>query len=577
MTPTPAAPSGSAPRRVGRSAHLARLLALAGLCAVLSPEALAATAGCAYQRIDVDKYGHQDLVNPPSISSRNGALETVLATRYTDPATTRIAGCPVTLRTYNGQLVGPTLRVKPGDVMDIQLQNQLPLETPNQVAAQFQQEAQNAFLATQPASFNTTNLHTHGLHVSPTGNSDNVLLAIAPGSSFPYEIKLPANHTRGSYWYHAHTHGSTSIQVGSGMAGALIVEDDEAKIPAALREANKREKVMVFQTILYDTDGRLDDITALFPSPSKAAQCLQPANRKTWNCSLRRVTINGQIVPRIRMRPGEVQRWRMIDTAFRESFNIALEGHALHEIALDGIYLGRIDTWPADTTTGIELQPGYRSDVLVKASAKRGTYKLLDLGTPLGRAISNVAEPRNVLAEVIVEGDPIDMKLPTQAEMAPLAPFPGVDLTTSADQVQQVAFKLGQDVQGQKNYFQVNYQAFSHTHVRQVQLNDTDLWSVSTVGDPPGVPNGIPPAPHVFHIHVNPFQVQQARPDGKNALVWKDTVLIPAGNVVDLYTRYLDYIGKFVMHCHILDHEDLGMMEVVEVVDAANGVTTGHH
>jgi FtsP/CotA-like multicopper oxidase with cupredoxin domain len=94
------------------------------------------------------------------------------------------------------------------------------------------------------------------------------------------------------------------------------------------------------------------------------------------------------------------------------------------------------------------------------------------------------------------------------------------------------------------------------------------------VGDPSGVPNcgsnkncgPIPPLPHVFHIHVNPFQVTRADPQGKNEVVWKDTVLVPAGKTINIFTRYLDYIGKFVMHCHILDHEDLGMMELVEVV-----------
>jgi FtsP/CotA-like multicopper oxidase with cupredoxin domain len=100
---------------------------------------------------------------------------------------------------------------------------------------------------------------------------------------------------------------------------------------------------------------------------------------------------------------------------------------------------------------------------------------------------------------------------------------------------------------------------------------------LSTIGDPLGVPNcgddkncgPIQAKPHVFHIHVNPFQVTRQDPQGKDELVWKDTVLVPPGQTVNMFTRYLDYIGKFVMHCHILDHEDLGMMELVEVVGEA--------
>src|SRR5262249_35020417 len=153
-----------------------------------------------------------------------------------------------------------------------------------------------------------------GLHVSPVGNSDNVLLAIAPQSKFPFEIKVPSNHPSGAFWYHAHAHGSTSIQVGSGMAGGRVIEDQPGKVSPALRAANEREKVLVIQTILYNTDGELNDITKLFPSPSPC-----PAGDGTWVCSKRRVTINGQIVPIIKMQPGEVQRWRVIDTSFRES------------------------------------------------------------------------------------------------------------------------------------------------------------------------------------------------------------------------------------------------------------------
>lgn len=94
--------------------------------------------------------------------------------------------------------------------------------------------------------------------------------------------------------------------------------------------------------------------------------------------------------------------------------------------------------------------------------------------------------------------------------------------------------------------------------------------NLTTVGDPPCAPRGgqgsIPALPHVFHIHINPFQATRLDPSGKPEVVWKDTVLVPPASNVQIFTQYLDYIGQFVMHCHILDHEDLGMMEVIEVV-----------
>ena len=536
------------------------ILAVTVLAAMGISGARADKPGCEYRDIDVSRYGEKPFHNPPEIVASNGGLKTELVAQYTDPSTVSIAGCGVTLRTYGGRLVGPTLRAKPGDVLDILLANRLPVESPDQVAQQFEQERSNAHLSVVPASFNTTNLHTHGLHVSPAGNSDNVLLSILPQTSFPYEIKVPSNHPAGSFWYHAHTHGSTSIQVGSGMAGALILDDDPSKIPPALREANKGEKVMLFQTILYDTNGELNQISALFPDP---ASCPAQHNPGTWKCSKRQITINGDLRPVITMRPGEVQRWRLIDTGFRASLAIRLEGHALQEIALDGLYLGRVDTWPAGQT--IELQPGYRSDVLVQASKTPGRYRLINGALPAARALRGTAQPEEVLAIVEVQGEPVDMALPTSEEMSGLAPFPNVDLKATAVGVQQVAFKLGQDVPGQRNYFQINYEAFDPNHSRKVVLNAIEQWSLSTVGDPTEN-NGIPALPHVFHIHVNPFQVDRQGPSGTRETVWKDTILVPPGGQLNVYTQYKDYIGAFVMHCHILDHEDLGMMEVVEVV-----------
>jgi FtsP/CotA-like multicopper oxidase with cupredoxin domain len=544
----------------------ARPWVLAGLCVLTSSYAYpvwADKSGCEYKPIPVGL--GPNFQNPPEITSHGGVLKSNLVVQYTDPSITSLASCSLYLRSYNGQLVGPTFRARPGDVLNIDLDNRLPFETSSRVQAQFEQESRKAHLGIFGAEFNVTNLHTHGLHVSPSGNSDNVLLNIPPQTSFPYEIRVPKDHPSGTFWYHAHAHGSTSIQVGSGMAGALILEDDPARIPTALREANKGEKILLLQTILYDRNGELEQIAALLPSPKDPSNCSLLGNADTWLCSGRPVTINGQIMPRITMRPGEVQRWRMIDTAFRQSFLLRLEGHRLHEIALDGLYLGHIDTWQQ-----IELQPGYRSDVLVQASQTPGTYKLVNGAPPAIRTISAVAQPpEEVIAFVVVEGEPVDMTLPTNDEMSALAPFPGVDLRQSADGVQEAVFKLGSNRAHSKFNFQINYQAFEHDRVRKVELNTTDQWSLTTVGDPPEN-NGVPPLPHVFHIHVNPFQMVRKGPSGADELVWKDTVLVPSGERVDVYTRYLDYIGQFVLHCHILDHEDLGMMEVVEVVNSGD-------
>jgi FtsP/CotA-like multicopper oxidase with cupredoxin domain len=551
-----------------------------------TPSTAPADDPCAFAPIDVAKYGHQELANPPEISSRAGGLKTKLRLAYTEKAKTQIAGCPVRLRTYNQRLVGPTLRVKPGHDLDIALVNDLPKESRAQVKADRDQEGRVAHVATVPHSFNTTNLHTHGLHVSPRGNSDNVLLEVPPKTTQPYHVEIPEDHAPGTFWYHAHGHGSTAIQVASGAAGTIVIEDDPDQIPPALAAANEREKVMLFQTILYDTDGEAETFAAFFPDQPGAhsTDCEEGKPTCRWNASHRMTTINGQIVPTIHMRPGEVQRWRMVGGAFHEGIELRLEEHELHEIALDGLYLGRVDTWSDDQT--VELQPGYRSDVLVQAGPE-GTYELLDMGSSPPDSLRGEGEDRQVVAEVVVEGDPMDMELPTDEEMAPLAPFGDLDLREKAEGIQVAQFKVGSDELAaspspspsplpsgspspiSKLYFHINYEAFDPQRVRKLALGTVDAWSLSTVGDPPGLGAGFTPGVHVFHIHVNPFQYEREGPDGPE-LVWKDTVVIPKTATPDdplnVYTKYTDYTGKFVIHCHILDHEDLGMMQVVKVV-----------
>ena len=567
---------------------------------------------CAYKPIDIDNpaYAGQPFQNPPMLYSKNGVLTTKLEVKFTDPSKVKIAGCGVKLRSFNGALGGPTLRLKPGDTLRLLLDNQLPTETPQEIARQFQDEAGVAHIIAKPHSFNTTNMHYHGLHVSPSSKvvdgkviaSDDVLIAVAPGEQQQYEVAIPKDHPTGTFWYHPHAHGSTAVQVGSGMAGALIIDDDPKVLPKSLAQASspEHEKIMVFESILYNTHGEVTTIASFFPSPNPPTPeaCAKPGEDGTWECSHRLTTINGQIVPIITMRPGEVQRWRMVDGGFRESIELQLDNHPLHEIALDGIYTGQIDDW-GTATRALDLEPGYRSDVLVQAqpcTPQNPTHReqvaaFLLKSSPAqalppiggcvfglwnrpvaGKALRGIQQREGLLAIVEVKGDPVtDMSLPTVAEMTALRATVNLtvgDISGQATGVQQVVYKLGQDPKGAKNYFQVNYGSYDPDNVRRLQLGKTEQWNITTIGDPANI-NGIPPLPHVFHIHVNPFQYTRIGSGGQPELVYKDTLFIPAGdgeNSINVYTTYTDFTGQFVMHCHILDHEDLGMMEVDEVV-----------
>src|SRR5262245_5404117 len=245
------------------------------------------------------------LVEPEIRRSVGGELRTTLQVRYSYQD---VGGYRLYVRTYDGGIPGATLRARPGDVLRIKLINDLP---PDRDA---QPRDHNL-----PHHYNVTNLHTHGLHVSPSGIADNVLRDMEPGRSYEIEVPIPADHPAGTYWYHPHKHGSANVQLASGMAGALILEGDFAEVPEI---AQARDRVLLLQHLAFDRFGTVEGFETVWPMDAA-----------------RLMTINGQLAPTITMRPGEVQRWRFIHGGFHDYNPLALDGHLLHAIAMDGIPL----------------------------------------------------------------------------------------------------------------------------------------------------------------------------------------------------------------------------------------------
>lgn len=496
---------------------------------------------------------------PEVIRSVNGKLTAVL---NVTKAMNKIGADPVYLRNYNGKLTGPTLRCKPGDTLAITLQNQLA------------PEAYDPGAMDTLHGFNTTNLHTHGLHVSPSGNSDNVLLQVEPGASQKYEIAIPKDHPCGTFWYHAHLHGSTAANVGSGMSGALIIEGGIDEIPEI---AQAEDRVLVLQQIPYVNN----DSKAVCPEIPKEedlkvgvveaeyADC--SFGPGTWDKLGRYTTINGVKLPVIKMRPGSIERWRLVDSAVREVIQPELVRHekshpdaparlTLHEIAVDGLPLGRV----ADRSV-LELWPGYRSDVLVQAPMVEGAqYMLRDTRVPAKGA--SFPEDRRYLALVVVEGEPRPMKLPTDAQLAGFR-LPSIDPKQVTGR--EVA-AYGIIPKGNGVAFTVDRTSFGNDEARQITLGEVHEWTLISR-------NNVGPVSHPFHIHVNPFEIfsmvnaqgeEQLDRDPKTGAVlpvWRDTIILHEGWKVSCRTRYTDFDGVYVQHCHILDHEDQGMMELIEI------------
>ena len=243
----------------------------------------------------------------------------------------------VNLRSYigarvdpNAPYVAPTIEVQPGDTVRVLLHNKLKAD-PSCI--------ENGRDPDKPHCFNGTNLHSHGLWVSPTGNSDNVLLSINPGVDFEYEYNIPPDHPAGTFWYHPHRHGSTALQVSSGMAGALIVRADRPPTPDANGDIDTllknrdgtplAERVLVLQQIQYacldaagnikvqkekDKDGK-EQIVAWVCDRGDVGviEFYEDANKngfgpRSWGESDRYTSINGLVLPTFRAKRGVIER-----------------------------------------------------------------------------------------------------------------------------------------------------------------------------------------------------------------------------------------------------------------------------
>ena len=402
-----------------------------------------------------------------------------------------------------------------------------------------------------------TNLHTHGLHVSPKGStdpsqiqSDYVFIAISPATqTVSYRFDIPNDHAPGTHWLHAHLHGSTSPQVRNGMAGALILK---GKLDQVLAHqygiTGNREKIMILQQMSTDK--------------KQKPLCGKAANGDDITTS-----INGQCLPIITVNAGDIQRWRFIHAGIDATVNLALEQangskQDLYEFARDGITMDGIQV-----QQNIVLQPGYRSDVLVKIP-ECPTYPcerfLVDDSSDATFSLMGEDEPHNQIAKVIIQkGSGKAMTMPPSKLFTNPYPFicdPAKFQECSKSlKVEKVWFAnvpKDPDNPDAGTYKTVNDGVFPDTPTKHLKLNDSNTWKL-WVGEKQDST-----ASHPFHIHVNPFQLI----DNNGFSYWKDTLLVSGSdnkgesNAITVLSRYETFDGEFVLHCHNLDHEDQGMM-----------------
>jgi FtsP/CotA-like multicopper oxidase with cupredoxin domain len=460
-----------------------------------------------------------DLAEPRVIASIGGVL-TATITASTNPALVggRLARQPVT---YDGTLPGPTLWAHPGDMIDLTFVNKIV----------FDQAGTKPGYGRPPRVANMANLHYHGMHVSPLGEADNMLIMVSPRGTQHYGFQVPLDHPGGLFWYHDHVHGLVANHVSRGAAGMLYIANAYTE---RVSQLGIRQRLMLLQQAYFDEgietligdDGARDD-------PDRTLS-----------------VINGQLMPEIHMRPGEVQVWSLCNGSASAFYQLRAAGHTFDVIAIDGIPL-RAPGLPAQDR--LVLASGNRCEVVVRASTTPGRY------TMSYDAYNQGVDtwPQKDIATIVVAGAPwngpahpgVDTSRPMEDLSALVVP---------AERRRTIVLGMNEEVpEGEFGRFTMNGHAWDPNYSEWTStLGTVEEWLITNETE----------QEHPFHVHVNPFQVTKWNGAAVPFVGHNDTAIVPRFGSITVRTRFSDFTGgPVLMHCHILDHEDMGMMTRFEI------------
>jgi FtsP/CotA-like multicopper oxidase with cupredoxin domain len=456
------------------------------------------------------------LVVPAVLGSTGGELRVRLEAAE---GPVRVAGRAATTLGYNGSVPGPTLRLQPGDRLRVQLVNRLSAPT---------------------------NLHVHGLHVSPEGKGDNPFVRVDPGEAYDSDYQLPEDHPPGVYWYHPHHHGMVADQISGGLYGAIIIVDPDS-VPVA------RERVLVISDMSLDGAGRIRPASATARIVGREGDL---------------ILVNGQTQPRLTARPAGRERWRIVNACTARYLQLRLDGQQLQLLGIDS---GRIPA-PRDVAE-IVLAPGNRADLLVTTARGRSQLRTLpyDRGGIMGMGMMGAGGPGGGMPGMgaggsgSATGNSVGTVLATLdvtgSDAAALPPLPARpeprDLrgATVAGR-RELTFAMGMDMGmgGGGMRFTIDGREFDPDRIDQtVRVGTVEEWTIINSS----------PMDHPLHLHVWPMQLIEQNGQPLQAPTWQDVVNVPARSDARIRIAFDTFAGRTVYHCHILDHEDNGMMGVI--------------
>ncbi|HEY0703002.1 MAG TPA: multicopper oxidase domain-containing protein [Candidatus Acidoferrales bacterium] len=534
-----------------------------------------------------------EVPEPLDLRSTNGVLKVELTYRNYKDAAGRLRFCYVF---GNGDL-SPNLRLKPGDLLILDLKNEMtelagtsassatmpmPEHKPGKAAASGDPCVSGVMSST------STNLHFHGLTIPPVCHQDEVLkTSIQAGSApFEYKFKIPADEQPGLYWYHPHLHGFSKVQVLGGASGALIVEGLERVNTAA---AGLPERVFVI---------RDEDLLNPKAPPSKSEPVIprmlidhdgDTANTGTGSGTpAKDLSINFVSVPYpdyptaiIKMKSGQPQLWRVVNASAITYLNLQVlfdrKPQMMDIVALDGVAVNADGVGPALTVARnhMGIPPGGRAEFIVKPPDASVQSALLVCRT-VNTGPGGENDPNRALATIVA----------TENAPEPQSTMPSGEPPLAASTLPWLGGVA--PVRTRKLYF-------SETLQDPNDPNSPTTFFITVDGAKPEVfdPHSDIPAIvahqgdvedwiienrsselHAFHIHQIHFLLTEWNDIQVNEPYLRDTVNVPFYDgkalqypsiKVRMDFRDPNTIGTFVFHCHLLEHEDNGMMGLIRV------------
>lgn len=522
---------------------------------------------------------------PESLRSSNGELHVDLTVRNVREQDGSARYCYVLPDAEQS----PTLRVRPGDLVSITLHNELidlgdSADPHEHHHSQIQDEDPCRSGAMTSVS---TNLHFHGLTLAPLCHQDEVLkTSVQPHHSFEYRFRIPSDEPAGLYWYHPHIHGHSAAQVSGGLSGALIVEGIERDSPD-VRGLPERVLVIRDQDLINP-----DAVTSANASPALVDREGDILNTGTGEGKpARDLSVNfvpvpypDYAAPTIEVRPNERQLWRVVNASSVTYLSLVASYHRgakfrpqwLGVVAIDGTPLAA-DGGPIhgiQWRDSVSLPPGGRAEFILIGPPEAVAASLITRAVDTGPEGEN--DPNRTLINIVGRKDaPLPATVVPSMAVAPPQPVRPWLGTVAPSRVRKLYFSEDPpdpSDPGAPGHFYLTVDGEAPAAFDPAQEQPNIIVQQGTVED--WIIENRSGEVHAFHIHQLHFQLVQWLGTTVNEPLLRDTVNVPfyektmkSYPSIRLRMDFRDpnIVGTFVYHCHLLDHEDRGMMGTIRV------------